>query len=136
MFAGLVDAVAVKFSAVTLSVLASDMVVSLAMLEPASTVTLITCGFRFSSGVLPTLSVTGMLIGAAVEPGAEMVRVPVQVCAVVKPLVFTLTVTCAGWPDTEVCPDEVVADRNPPQVVLLVETLYASGAPVLVNVMV
>jgi hypothetical protein len=110
--AGVVAAVAVKLSAVLLSVLVSEMVCCTEVMVPAMAETLITAGLAFSKGVLLTFSVTGIVSGALVDPGTDRVTVPLQVSGVVSPLVFTLRMTCEAWLVMDVVPDAGLADRK------------------------
>ena len=59
-------------------------------MEPATAVTVTADGLTLSSAVALMFSVTGKVSGGLVEPGTETVTVPLQVCAVVNPVVFTL----------------------------------------------
>ncbi len=94
--AGFVVAVAVKFSGVLKSVLVNEMFCEIGAVPGVAT-TLMTAGLSVINGVVLAFNVTGMVIGA--EPGAAMVTVPVQVCGVVMPEVFTLSTTWDWTPD-------------------------------------
>lgn len=135
--AGMVAAVAVKFNAVTLSVLVSDIVCSIGVEDPAMADTLITAGLAFSRGVLLTFTVTVIVCGALLDPGTDKVTVPVHVSGVVRPAVFTPMTISVGCPETiEVVPDAGLAVRKPLQLEVDVKTVKPIGAPALLRVIV
>jgi hypothetical protein len=120
--AGLVEAVAVKFSADP-SVLVNEIVTGVLVVDPATAVTFTACRLAFSNGVLLAFSVTGMVNGVLVVPGTVTVIVPLQVVGPVMPLVFTATTSCPVCPGgTAVVPVAGVAERKPVQLVVLVAT--------------
>ena len=96
--AGLVVAVALKFSAVEPSVLVSEIDCRIGVVAPAIAVALIADWLTLSSGVVPAVSVTGIASGVFVLPGTVTVSVPLHVVGAVIPAVFTETTTCPVCP--------------------------------------
>src|SRR5258708_29516092 len=82
------------------------------------------------------LSVAAMVSGGFCEPGTETVTVPVHVCAVVNPVVFTPITSWVCWPGCVAVTPTVGGNafRNPLQFVVLVATTNGSGGPLLESV--
>ena len=122
--AGFVVAVAEKFSAVVPSVLVRAMFCVVIAPEPTTATALIAPGLKLISGVVLTFSVTGIERGALVEPGTEIVTVPLHVCGMLRPAVFTAIATCEVWPAcTCVVPELGDAFKKPGHVVVLTATV-------------
>ena len=60
--------------------------------EPARAVTLIAGWLTLRRALMLTFKVTGIISGAAADPGTVSVTLPLQVCGV-RPCVFTVTTT-------------------------------------------
>src|ERR1700680_675368 len=115
---GLVEAVALKVCE-ELSVLVTEMVCCVAVVDPAKAVTLMAPSLTFNSGVRLTFKETGIWREVDV-PGTLSTTFPLQTCDVVRPAVLTDTTIWFWLP--KVLPFAGVADRNPEQLAVVVDT--------------
>ena len=96
-----------------MSVLLREMAAGVMDVLPYCAVKLRPAGLIFSSDVVATVRVTGICTDAAIE-GAEMLIVPVQVCAVVSPVGLMVTIRVVGVEAA----NDVTCSQFPPQVVV------------------
>src|ERR1700693_2215985 len=112
---GLVEAVALKVSE-ELSVLVTEMVCCIAVVDPAKAVTLMAPWLTFKSAVLLTFSETGIWRDVDV-PGTLSTTFPLQTCGVARPVVLTDTTIWFWLP--KVLPFVGLAVRNPGQLAVV-----------------
>ena len=104
-----------------LSVLLREIAAGVMDVEPYCAVKFRPAGVIFSSEVVATVRVTGICDVAEI-PGAEMLIVPLQVCAVVSPVGLIVTTRVVGVDAA----NEETCNQFPPQVAVEAAALIAA----------